>query len=82
VSATVNGSFVVDATQPVSTALTVTESYSSSSTGNKFYRLEAKSTYWAFPGTTITNARQASVAGTGGGYLTMASTGTKCTATP
>jgi hypothetical protein len=50
-------------------------------TGNKFYRLEAASLNWAFPGTTITNARQASVSGTNGGYLTVASTGTLCRAT-
>jgi hypothetical protein len=81
VSATVNGSFALDLTQPSGTALSVTETYTSSS-ANKFYRLEAKSVNWAFPGTTITNARQASVAGTNGGYLTMQSSGTKCTATP
>ena len=82
VSATVNGVFAVDATQPVGTALTVTETYTAASNGNKFYRLEAKSTNWAFPGTTITNARQASVGGTNGGFLTMASSGTNCVATP
>jgi hypothetical protein len=82
VSATVNGAFAIDATQPVGTALTVTETYTASSNGNKFYRLEAKSANWAFPGTTITNARQASVAGTNGGFLTMASSGTSCVATP
>ncbi len=70
----------LDATQPSGTALTVTESYSSSSTGKKYYRLEAKSLNWPFPGTTITNAREASVAGTNGGYLTMASSGTECAA--
>jgi hypothetical protein len=80
VSSTVNGTFAVDVTQPVGTALTVTETYTSA-TGNKFYRLEAKSTNWSFPGTTITNARQAAVAGTNGGFLTISSSGTKCTAT-
>ncbi len=81
VSSTLAGTFAVDGTQPSGTALTVTETYSSSSTGKKYYRLEAKSLNWAFPGTTITNAREASVSGTLGGYLTMASTGTKCAAT-
>ncbi len=80
VSATVNGTFAVDVTQPSGTALTVTETYTSA-TGKKFYRLEAKSANWPFPGTTITNAREAAVAGTIGGYLTMASSGTECTAT-
>ncbi len=80
VSSTVNGTFTVETTQPLGTALTVTETYTSS-TGNKFYRLEAKSANWAFPGTTITNARQAAVSGTNGGFLTISSTGTKCTAT-
>jgi hypothetical protein len=81
VSATVNGTFALDVTQPSGTALTVTETYTSA-IGNKFYRLEAKSLNWPFPGTTITNARQASVLGTNGGRLTMASSGTRCTATP
>jgi hypothetical protein len=81
VSATVNGTFALDVTQPSGTALTVTETYSSSNT-KEFYRLEAKSVNWAFPGTTITNARQAAVAGTNGGFLTMQSSGTKCVATP
>jgi hypothetical protein len=81
VSATVNGTFALDVTQPSGTALTITETYSSSS-ANKFYRLEAKSVNWAFPGTTITNARQAAVAGTNGGFLTMQNSGTKCVATP
>lgn len=80
VSSSVNGTFAVDATQPSGTALTVTETYTSS-TGKKFYRLEAKSANWPFPGTTITNAREASVAGTIGGYLTIASSGTRCAAT-
>jgi hypothetical protein len=82
VSATVNGTFAVDATQPLGTALTITETYTSSSNGNKYYRLEAKSTNWTFPGLTITDARQAAVAGTNGGFLTMASSGTNCVATP
>ncbi|MFI5035569.1 MAG: hypothetical protein ACHQFZ_05135 [Acidimicrobiales bacterium] len=80
VSSTINGTFALDATQPAGTALTITETYTSN-TGNKFYRLEAKSAHWAFPGTTITNARQAAVSGTNGGFLTMASSGTRCTAT-
>lgn len=80
VSSTVNGVFAVDTTQPAGTALTVTETYTTS-TGNKFYRLEAKSTNWPFPGTTITNARQAAVSGTNGGFLTIASSGAKCKAT-
>jgi hypothetical protein len=80
VSSTVNGTFALDVTQPVGTALTVTETYTAA-TGNKFYRLEAKSANWPFPGTTITNARQAAVGGTNGGFLTMASSGTRCTAT-
>jgi hypothetical protein len=79
VSATVNGTFALDTTQPTGTALTVTETYTTAA--KKFYRLEAKSANWAFPGTTITNAREVSVAGTIGGYLTMAKTGTECTAT-
>jgi hypothetical protein len=79
VSATVNGTFALDATQPTGTALTVTETYTTA--GKKFYRLEAKSANWAFPGATITNAREVSVAGTIGGYLTMAKTGTECLAT-
>jgi hypothetical protein len=82
VSATVNGVFAAVATQPVGLALTVTETYTAASNGKKFYRLEAKSANWAFPGTTITNARQAAVGGTNGGFLTMASSGTLCVATP
>lgn len=82
VGATINGAFTVDITQPVGTALTVTETYRAFSIGEKFYRLEAQSTNWAFPGTTISNARQASVAGTNGGYLTMANSRVKCVATP
>jgi hypothetical protein len=81
VSSTSSGSYALDATQPTGTALTVTETYSSSTTGKKYYRLEAKTLNWPFPGTTITNAREASVSGTNGGYLTMASTGTECAAT-
>lgn len=81
VSSTSSGTYALDATQPSGTALTVTESYSSSTTGKKYYRLEAKTLNWAFPGTTITNAREASVSGTNGGYLTMASSGTECAAT-
>jgi hypothetical protein len=79
VSATAGGTYALDVTQPAGTALTVTETYTTA--GTKYYRLEAKSVNWAFPGTTITNAREASVAGTNGGYLTMATTGTKCSAT-
>jgi hypothetical protein len=79
VSSTVNGTFALDATQPVGTALTVNETYTSG-TGNKFYRLEAESAHWAFPGPTITNARQAAVSGTNGGHLTISSSGTECTA--
>jgi hypothetical protein len=81
VSSTSSGTYALDATQPSGTALTVTETYSSSTTGKKYYRLEAKTLNWAFPGTTITNAREASVSGTNGGYLTMASSGTECLAT-
>ncbi len=81
VSSSATSGFALDATQPSGTALTITETYSSSTTGKKYYRLEAESTNWAFPGTTITNAREDSVGGTNGGYLTMASSGTKCTAT-
>ena|SRR5450631_678764 len=80
VSSTVNGTFALDTTQPSGVALTVTETYTAS-TGNKFYRLEAKSVSWPFPGTTITNAREASVLATLGGWVTMASSGTRCTAT-
>ena len=80
VSSTINGTFALDTTQPVGTALTVTETYTAA-TGNKFYRLEAKSASWPFPGTTITNAREASVLSTLGGFVTMASSGTLCTAT-
>jgi hypothetical protein len=80
VSKTAGGTYALDATQPTGTALTVTETYTSG-TGKKYYRLEAQSAYWAFPGTTITNAREASVAGTNGGYLKMATTGTECKAT-
>jgi hypothetical protein len=74
--------FSVDATQPSGTALTVNETYTSA--GKKYYRLEAESTNWSFPGTTnteITNAREASVSGTNGGFLTMATSGTECAAT-
>lgn len=81
VSSTPSGSYVLDTTQPSGTALTVTETYSSSTTGKKYYRLEAESLNWPFPGTTITNAREASVSGTNGGFLTMASSGTECAAT-
>jgi hypothetical protein len=80
VSSTSSGSYTLDTTQPSGTALTVTESYTSS-TGKKYYRLEAESSNWPFPGTTITNAREASVSGTNGGYLTMASSGTECAPT-
>ncbi|HVB70460.1 MAG TPA: hypothetical protein VND83_03025 [Acidimicrobiales bacterium] len=79
VSSTVNGTFAVDNTQPVGTALTVTETYSGN-TGKKFYRLEAKSANWPFPGTTIADARQAAVSGTNGGYLTMSQNGQICRA--
>jgi hypothetical protein len=79
VSATAGGTYALDATQPTGTALTVTETYTTA--GKKYYRLEARSLNWAFPGTTITNAREANVAGTNGGYLTMATTGTECKAT-
>lgn len=82
VSSTLSGTYALAGTQPSGTATTVTETYTSSSTGNKFFRLEAKSTNWAFPGTTVTNAREAAVAGTDGGYLTMTSTSPFCTATP
>jgi len=82
VGATVNGAFTVDVKQPIGTALTVTETYKPSAIGQKFYRLEAQSTNWAFPGATTANARQASVAGTNGGYLTMVNARTKCVATP
>ena len=75
-----NGIFALDTTQPSGVVLTVTETYTAS-TGNKFYRLEAKSASWPFPGTTITNAREASVLAAIGGWVTMASSGTKCTAT-
>ena len=81
VSSTSGGTYALDGTQPSGTALTVTETYTSSQTGRKYYRLEAESANWAFPGTTITNAREASVSGTNGGYLTMASSGTECSAT-
>lgn len=82
VSATGTGSFSLDATQPSGTALTVDETYTSSSTGKKYYRLEAESANWSFPGTSsYTNAREAAVSGTNGGYLTMASSGTECSAT-
>jgi hypothetical protein len=80
VSATLNGSYTVDATQPTGTALTVTETYTTA--GNRYYRLEAASSKWAFPGTTVTNAREAAVGGTNGGYLTMSSSTPNCTATP
>lgn len=79
VSASASSGFSVDATQPSGTALTVTETYTTS--GKKYYRLEAESANWGFPGTTITNAREASVNGTNGGFLTMATSGTECAAT-
>jgi hypothetical protein len=81
VSSTSSGTYALDATQPSGTALTVSETYTSSTTGKKYYRLEAKTLNWPFPGTTITNAREASVSGTNGGFLTMASSGTECAAT-
>jgi hypothetical protein len=81
VSSTSSGTYALDTTQPSGTALTVTETYSSSTTGKKYYRLEAQSLNWSFPGTTVTNAREAAVGGTNGGYLTMASSGTECAAT-
>lgn len=49
-------------------------------TGIKFYRREAKSTYGAFFGTTIASTRPAAVSGTNGRNLTIASSGTTCTA--
>ncbi len=82
VSATVNGVFAAAATQPVFPALSVTETYVAASNGSKFYPLEAKSAHSAFPGIIITNARQASVGATTGGFLTMVSSGTLCVATP
>lgn len=80
VSSSSAGTYALDTTQPSGTAVSVNETYTSS-TGKKYYRLEAKSANWAFPGTTITNAREANVAGTNGGYITIASTGTECSAT-
>jgi hypothetical protein len=80
VSATSTGTYALDTTQPSGTTLTVNETYSSSTTGKKYYRLEAKSLNWPFPGTTVTNAREASVSGTNGGFLTMAGSGTECEA--
>jgi hypothetical protein len=82
VSATAGGVYALATTQPVGLALTVTETYTAPTNGTKYYRLEAKSTHWAFPGVTITNAREAAVGGTNGGFLTMASSGTLCVATP
>jgi hypothetical protein len=79
VSAKLASGYAVDATQPSGTALTVTETYTNTTAVKKYYRLEAESAKWGFPGTTITNAREASVAGKNGGYLTMSSSG--CTAT-
>lgn len=82
VSATATGTYALAGTQPSGTALTVNETYTSTTTGKKFYRLEAESANWPFPGAaSYTNAREASVAGTNGGYLTMASSGTECSAT-
>ena len=79
VSSTANGTYALDATQPSGVVLTVNETYTSG-TGNKYYRLEAESSHWTYPGSTITNAREASVSGTNGGHLTIASSGTECTA--
>jgi hypothetical protein len=80
VSSSATSGFALDTTQPSSTALSVVETYTTS-TGKKYYRLEAKTANWAFPGTTIANAREAAVSGTNGGYLTMAASGTKCAPT-
>ncbi len=79
VSATASGTYALDGTQPSGTALTVNESYTNSTSAKKYYRLEAESADWPFPGTTITYAREASVSGTNGGYLTMSTS--SCTAT-
>lgn len=82
VSSTATGTYALDGTQPSGTALTVDETYTSSTTGKKYYRLEAESANWAFPGAAgYANGREASVAGTNGGYLTMSSSGTECAAT-
>jgi hypothetical protein len=79
VSSTVGGTYAADVTQPAGTALTVTESYTSSP-GSKYYRLEAKTAVWTtFPGATIVNAREATEGATLNGFLVMAATGTKCT---
>lgn len=79
VSSSSGGTYALDTTQPSGTATTVNETYTSS-TGSKYYRLEAESSHWTYPGSTITNAREAAVSGTNGGYLVIANSGTKCTA--
>lgn len=81
VSSSANGTYALAGTQPSGTATTVTETYTASTTGTKYFRLEASSAHWAFPGSTVTNAREASVAGTNGGFLTMTASSPFCTAT-
>jgi archaellum component FlaG (FlaF/FlaG flagellin family) len=80
VSSTSGGTYAADGTQPSGTALTINETYTSSSNGDKYYRLEAKTSTWtSFPGATIVNAREATEGATLNGFLLMASSGTKCT---
>ncbi|HEV2427321.1 MAG TPA: hypothetical protein VGS61_03765 [Acidimicrobiales bacterium] len=81
VSSSANGTYALATTQPTGTNTTVIETYTSSTSGAKYFRLEAKSANWAYPGSTVTNAREASVAGTNGGFLTMTASSPFCTAT-
>jgi hypothetical protein len=77
-STSLAGPYALATKQPAGTALTISETYTT--TTDEYYRLEAKSTHWAFPGTTITNAREATVGSTLNGYLAMTKGPATCTA--
>jgi hypothetical protein len=82
-SSTVNGTYTQAGSTLTGTTLTVTLTYTTTvgtigGTGNKFYRLEAASTNWTYPGATITNGREATEGATLNGFLVMASSGTRC----
>ena len=82
-SSTVNGTYTQAGSTLTGSTLTVNLTYTTSvgtiaGTGNKFYRLEAASTNWTYPGASITNAREATEGATLNGFLVMAASGTRC----
>ena len=82
-SSTANGTYTQAGSTLSGSTLTVVLTYTTTKgtidgTGNKFYRLEAASTNWTYPGATITNAREATEGATLNGFLVMASSGTRC----